>query len=428
MGKAKRYGIFIIIMIIASALSAAALYHYNHISIKKQCFRFNYGSKLPNTSDAYFTYSSKYDDVSFDEKLFDLSAVGSYEVIVNFADKDYTLYIEIVDEKAPTITFLNDHALIYRYEDTLIGNFYQVEDISAVKSEILLESQKNSKQEVCVSAVDAYDNKTEKCKSLTVEIQDLKLVDIPEVNSVKELVEAFIQENGLNADSFAFFYESPSNQESYLYNEKRVITAASIIKVPLNMIYEDAYINQTMRPSQTIRLTLNDIEEGDGYTSQNKLNSALSYAYLQEQSIVYSDNTATNMLVRGLGGFSAFRRLLTEYTDLSLPQTFYSQNIITAEYMKDVMKKLYDEQDRYHTLISYMKQAAKDNFLQASSDIFEIAQKYGLYDNVLHTVGIVYTPQPYIVGIFTMNREDGEAIIAKLNEWLIAYQFQKYGL
>ena len=169
----------------------------------------------------------------------------------------------------------------------------------------------------------------------------------------------------------------------------------------------------------------NDIEAGDGHTDEHKLNTPLSYEYLQQQSIVYSDNTATNMLVRALGGFYSFRKRLAEYSNETLPAAFYSQNIITAEYMNTVMKRLYQQRDRYHTLIDHMKQATPGEYLQASSDAFEIAQKYGLFEGVLHTVGIVYTPKPYTVGIFTMNRKDGQAIITELNKWLIAYQLQK---
>ena len=55
----------------------------------------------------------------------------------------------------------------------------------------------------------------------------------------------------------------------------------------------------------------------------------------------------------------------------------------------------------------------------------EIAQKYGQYDRYLHAVGIVYTPRPYLVGIYTTNRADGEAIICELNQWLMAYQLMK---
>lgn len=398
---------------------------HQNVTMKQKSFRFEYGSDIPYTSDAYFKYSDRYETVAFDKKLFAMKEIGNYEVKVTFANQEYTLPIEIVDESAPKIEIYDEPALIYRIQDRFVGNFYQVTDLNAAESEIHLEKAENGKQEVCVSAIDAYQNETKECKTMTVEIKDLQLTEIPQVNSVEELVTAFIKEKRLNTDSFAFFYESFDDKEVYLYNSDRLINAASTIKVPLNMLYEDAYATEKMQPNQTIALYKNDIEAGGGHTAEHKLNSALTYAYLQEQSIVYSDNTATNMLVRALGGFREFRKQLTQYSDVELPQAFYTQNVITAKYMLDVMHHLFEEQEHYQSLITDMKSASKGEYLQASSDVFEIAQKYGFFENVLHTVGIVYTPKPYIVGIFTMNRSDGEALISELNQWLITYQLQK---
>lgn len=422
----KKYGILILTFGLCIIIGLLFYMHeQNTVHMKRKSFRFEYGTKIPNTSDAYFDYQDKYDTVTFDEKLFAMKEVGSYEVKVTFAQQDYTLPIEIVDESAPVITITDDKALIYRFQDQLLGSFYSITDNSSTESEILLNKQKDGQQEVCILAIDAYQNKAKECKMMQVEIKELQLVQIPKVNNVEELVNAFIAEKHLNTDSFAFFYESFFDQEAYLYNPDHMINAASTIKVPLNMLYEDAYAKKEMDSNQTISLIYSDIEPGGGMTSEHKLNTPLTYAYLQEQSIVYSDNTATNMLVRALGGFFEFRKQITRYSDARLPESFYSQNVITAAYMSDVMHTLYQQSDRYHHLIEHMKQASEGEYLQASCEAFEVAQKYGSYDGVLHAVGIVYTPKPYAVGIFTMNREDGEAIIRELNEWLIAYQFQK---
>ena len=420
----KGWGIILILII---SVIGALIYQYENdkISVKRDQFRFEYGSEIPYTSDAYFNYSDRYETVTFDKALFAMKDIGSYEVKVSFAQKEYTLLLEIVDESAPIIQFNEDQATIYRYQNQLYGDFYSVTDNSTVEHEMQLKEQAEGASEICVTAIDAYQNKATECKVMQAEVKDLHLVSIPKVNSVEELVNAFLTEKRLNKNSFAFFYESFDDQESYLYNSDRLINAASTIKVPLNMLYEDAYAKQKMRPDQTISLRQSDIEAGGGYTSQNRLNTPLTYAYLQEQSIVFSDNTATNMLVRALGGFSVFRKQLAQYSDAKLPQAFYSQNVITAEYMADVMRTLYQGRDRYENLTVHMKSASKDEYLQASTDVFEVAQKYGSFEEVLHTVGIVYTPKPYIVGIFTMNREDGATIIKELNEWLIAYQLQK---
>lgn len=159
-----------------------------------------------------------------------------------------------------------------------------------------------------------------------------------------------------------------------------MFNAASTIKVPLNMLYYDRFAQGTLSANQTIVLASSDIEEGAGRTTSDyAVGSSIPISYLQEQSIVNSDNTATNCLIKGLGGFSTFRSLLPQYSDVSLPSSFYSQNVITMNYMMDVMESLYQNQDHYAGLISLMKQASAGEYLQSSTRQFEIAQKYGLF-------------------------------------------------
>lgn len=406
--------------------------YQNHLHpyIKKPTFTFSYGDTIPTNSDAYLEYGSQFETVDFDPKLFSMSEIGDYDVEVEFAQERFTLHIAIVDDKPPVIVFSDQNPVtIYEYNGkALTSKLWSIEDDSDVMIEVepALEKMKEGEQEICVNASDEYDNKTSACQTLKVERKILSLPQIPDVHSAQELVEEFIRQKRLSKASFAFFYDSIHDGETYIYNGDQFINAASTIKVPLNMLYEDAYVEGTKKPEDTIVFIKNDVETGGGDTlKKHRIGEALSYSYLQKQSIENSDNTATNMLVRGLGGFMKFRQQLTKYTKKTMPREFFLQNVVSMNYMHDVMKILYDNQKKYANIIAYMKKAAVGSFLQKSSDVFEIAQKYGQYDRYLHAVGIVYTPRPYLVGIYTTNRADGEAIICELNQWLMAYQLMK---
>ena len=121
----KGWGIILILII---SVIGALIYQYENdkVSVKRDQFRFEYGSEIPCTSDAYFNYSGQYETVTFDKALFAMKDIGRYEVKVNFAQKEYTLLIEIVDESAPLIQFNEDRAIIYRYQNQLYGNFYSI--------------------------------------------------------------------------------------------------------------------------------------------------------------------------------------------------------------------------------------------------------------------------------------------------------------
>ena len=217
--KLKKYR-YLIAFFLTATVIAMLIYQYesNRVSLKQPNFRFEYGTKLPHTSDAYFNYSDKYEDVSFDEKLFALTDIGTYEIKVSFAQKEYTLSIEIADETAPEVQFLAEKALVYRNQDKLFGSFYEVADSSATQSEIRLEKAESGQQEVCILAEDAHENKVKECKTMQVEVKDIKPVNIPKVSDVKELIETFIKEKGLNESSFACFYYSVDDRSE----ERRV--------------------------------------------------------------------------------------------------------------------------------------------------------------------------------------------------------------
>lgn len=395
-----------------------------------QEFSFACGEELPTNSDAYLSYDDTYDDVVFDASLFTMKAAGTYEIPVEFANQTFTLIIHLIDTKPPAITFVpEENVELYRFDGVAqVEALFTISDVSSYTYEVTPASKdlKDGEQEVCVIATDEYDNETEACKFMTLSFVDLAMSDVPSASSIEALLQTYMQQRNLNEQNFGFYFYSTIDQEEYIFNDTTLFQAASTIKVPLNMLYYDRYEQGLMSPQQTLPLLSTDLEEGDGYTAIDyRLNQMIPYSYLQEQSIVYSDNTATNMLVRGLNGFNTFRSLLEAYASEKLPAEFYTQNVVNMRYMLDVMKTLVKHDDHYALLISQMKEASLGMYLQQSSDTFEIAQKYGMYDTYYHVTGIVYTPKPYIVGIYTNQRADAVDIMGELNEWLIAYQLRK---
>lgn len=400
------------------------------VRIKEDTFTFSYGQPLPTNSDYYFAYGDAYEDEELDSTFFQIEQVGEYEIPITFAQKNYVLHIEIIDDQAPVITFQSDtKAEIYQFENEILWDtLFLIEDTSEYTFETTpsIEDMQDGSQTFCVVAKDIYGNESEACQTMELHLVSMSFAQVPQAASIEALVNQYIQEHQLTPATFGFFYHSPSDDETYVYNGSMTWNAASTIKIPLNMIYYDRYATGTLSPNDTVVLTSNEVEEGAGRTLiDNKLNQHIPFSYLQEQSIVNSDNTATNLLIKGLGGFSTFRQELPQYSDAILPSSFYSQNVVTMEYMLDVMQHLYEHRDHYQELISYMKDASDGEYLKASTSQIPIAQKYGLYEDNLHAVGIVYTPKPYIVGIYTNNRSDAERIISELNEWLIAYQLRK---
>ena len=64
-----------------------------------------------------------------------------------------------------------------------------------------------------------------------------------------------------------------------------------------------------------------------------------------------------------------------------------------------------------------MKCAAKGRYIQAINFAFEVAQKYGEYEQFEHTIAILYREQPLLVGIYTeLAHENAKEVIRDLSK------------
>ena len=242
-------------------------------------------------------------------------------------------------------------------------------------------------------------------------------------DEVEKIVQKYIRDKNLNEDNFAFFYYEPETKRTYLYNGGSYFTAASTIKVPLAMIYYDKINNGDFNSDSTIQYMEGNYEEGSGTTATlYKVGDDVPLSYLLEQMIVNSDNTATNILKTGLGGEKAYRILIKQYTKEELPAEFNEQNITSANYSLDILKKLYENPEKYQALIELMKKSSGGGYLKKNITTCEIAHKYGSYEGNIHDYGICYAKQKYLIGIFTKKVPDAEDLIANINKDILENQ------
>ncbi len=242
-------------------------------------------------------------------------------------------------------------------------------------------------------------------------------------DEVEKIVQKYIKDKNLNEENFAFFYYEPETQKTYIYNGESYFTAASTIKVPLAMIYYDKINNGDFNSDSTIQYMEGNYEEGSGTTAAlYKVGDDVPLSYLLEQMIVNSDNTATNILKTGLGGEKAYRILIKQYTKEEMPAEFNEQNITSANYSLDILKKLYENQEKYQALIELMKKSSGGGYLKKNITTCEIAHKYGSYEGNIHDYGICYAKQKYLIGIFTKKVPDAENLIANINKDILESQ------
>lgn len=241
-------------------------------------------------------------------------------------------------------------------------------------------------------------------------------IEANEDEEIKSLIEKKISKKNLTDSSFAFFYYNEDTNKYYFYNENTYFKAASTVKVPVAMLYYDKINNNELTLDSTIEYTKDCYEEGGGLTNYTyKVSDNIPIKFLLEQSIVNSDNTALNILVKNIGK-TQYRYDISKYTEIELSDEFYENNITSARYGYDLLKHIYQNTDNYNELIEYMEKSSGGKYLKEYiGDKYKIAHKYGSYEGNVHDYGIVYGNTTYMIGVYTKSIPNASELIAEIS-------------
>jgi len=207
---------------------------------------------------------------------------------------------------------------------------------------------------------------------------------------------------GDRINSFSLIYYEIVSHDAIEINPDNYYKPASTFKVPLNMyLYDEAFANE-IDIDGSMTYYSGDYEEGSGVLQDDKidmLNDPIKLKTLSEYSIVYSDNIATNMLIRYLG----YNNVLSYMEEVSgIPIT--DCNYVTPQMMLPILLKLYTNPNKnpyYDTVINYMKNTIFHDRIDALIPQNIVAHKIGDFESYANDIGIVYTGKPYIIIFYT---------------------------
>jgi beta-lactamase class A len=220
-------------------------------------------------------------------------------------------------------------------------------------------------------------------------------------------------------------------------NGRQVMSAASIIKVPILVAFFEDIDNNKIRYDEIITLTEADVAEGSGDMQFHGIGSEYSALETASMMIVISDNSATNMLIRRLGGAEAlnerFRAWGLNNTVIRdwLPD-LQGTNTTTPYEMVELMTRISQgeiislrSRDR---LFDIMRRTYTDTLIPAGVNDPEatIAHKTGDIGSMVGDVGTVDTPQGKRYGIAVMmnrphNDNRAQDLIRQINATIYSY-------
>lgn len=186
------------------------------------------------------------------------------------------------------------------------------------------------------------------------------------------------------------------------------------------MVYYDKVNKGEMTLQDKLIYESGCYEEGNGSTSYKySIKDYIPIEYLLQQSIVNSDNTAANILIKDIGNTEYRKEIATYANGIELSNEFYNSNVISANYAYNVLKTIYENSDNYNELIENMKKSSGGEYLKKEIEQYEVAHKYGSFEVNVHDYGIVYGKDTYMIGMFTYHVNNAKELIEKTSKQIL---------
>lgn len=209
--------------------------------------------------------------------------------------------------------------------------------------------------------------------------------------------------NGAQQEVAVVIKDLDWNRE-FVLNENEPFPAASLVKVPIMAAVFQAVQDGKIDLKEKLVLKGSIKTPGSGILKTKPSGSVFTIEELVQIMIMYSDNTATNLLIDRLGFDylnAYFKKRGLEETNLSRKMMDFRyrrrgvENFTTARDMAIILERFYrsegmDPRAR-QCLVFLAQQKINDRIPRRLPDGVTVAHKTGLERNVCHDVGIVYT-------------------------------------
>lgn len=227
-------------------------------------------------------------------------------------------------------------------------------------------------------------------------------------------------------------------------NATTPLPAASTVKVPVLVAFLEAVDAGTVRLDEMLTMEQGDVAVGSGEMQYQAVGTQLSALETAEMMITISDNTATNMLIRRLGGVEVLNQ---RFQNWGLSQTVLRNwladlegtNITTSQDLTNLLIRVSQgellslrSRDR---LMEIMQGTVAESLIPAgvADQQAVIAHKTGTLDNMVGDTGIVDMPngKRFVVTVLVQRPTDDESapeLIRQICDAAYQYLNQSSGL
>ncbi len=225
---------------------------------------------------------------------------------------------------------------------------------------------------------------------------------------------------------YGIYFLNLKDGSEFGINHKDRFTAASTIKIPINLYLFKKIKEGAVNPKGMLTYERKDYETGTGIIQKSSFGKRYTVRELSKKSIEISDNVATNMLLRLLG----MDNVKNYMRQLGGTVVVDDQNVTCPEDMGIYMREVYSfyKQDKTlgNELMGYfLNTTSSDRIPALLPKNVKIAHKIGNQVKTMNDVGIVFSREPYIISILSKDVNENEAVgvIAEISKKV--YDFAK---
>lgn len=263
----------------------------------------------------------------------------------------------------------------------------------------------------CAAALPAYADEADMAKvdggiEITQEYADevkaMRNGGIFDDEELEQMVEAFIAEHKLKKENFSIGFVYTATGDSWYYNPDTWYYPGSMYKIPLMMLLAE--------------------QVSSGMLDQEDEIYGMTVSKIEEYILTYSNNDWAHRIRTYLGGDKVWRADAKSYADM--PDGSYSPDYLdycyfSPRYLTQVLTTLYyGGEERFPNVIPCMKAANPGHYFSLNPEMadYTVAQKYGSYidnnnRNWNGTAGVIYTPNPIILTVMTLDASHYEKVI-----------------
>lgn len=228
---------------------------------------------------------------------------------------------------------------------------------------------------------------------------------------VRELVSGY-------GDKVAVVVQPLDDGLGFSINGEEDFVSASMIKLLILMEYLDEVDSGVLDSDAIYALDGKDVVGGTGTIQSSAEGAQYTYDDLARYMIMYSDNTATNVLIDLMGmdaiNMEAQRLGLTSTTlNRRMMQLGTGvENYISANDAALILREI-----ARHTCLSQASSIKAEDYLKSQTDKKGLAEglpqgisfghKTGTLDSVRHDAGIIYGEYPYVIVVLTSLPAEG---------------------